>query len=318
LAGIHYQETASTTSPYTSLNACQNTGTSTTTGSSVTVNTVGTRYIYACAYDAAGNYLTATGTYTITAVPTVTAVSPDNSLTGVVGQEITITGTDFTGATAVTVGGEACTPFTVANATTITCTLPLFDQNSAGVKSILVTTPGGTNTANTLFTVVASYVSVTTDGNVNISSGLSPTVDGVFVSASNTATVTTNNLTGYKLNISTNQPDSTHASDMAHQSIPGHYLPATANLCTWTGTTLTNTATALSNNTYGFTLSAANLSAQKLCKIPDSSAPLTVKTTAAADEVGDSTTIYFGAKVNTQQLAGQYKSTVVYTVVANP
>ena len=36
---------------------------------------------------------------------------------------MTITGTNFTGATAVTFGGTAATSFTVANATTITATV---------------------------------------------------------------------------------------------------------------------------------------------------------------------------------------------------
>jgi hypothetical protein len=40
------------------------------------------------------------------------------------GQSVTITGTDFTGATAVTIGGTAATNVTVVNATTITATTP--------------------------------------------------------------------------------------------------------------------------------------------------------------------------------------------------
>jgi hypothetical protein len=150
--------------------------------------------------------------------------------------------------------------------------------------------------------------------------GVVPTLAGVFGSATNVATVATNNPTGYNLSLSTDQPNSAHASDMAHQSLPGNYLPATSNVCTWsTGSkTFTNTTTALSNNTYGFTLTSDNLTNQKLCQIPNSTSPLTVKSTTSASPSGNATTIYYGAKINLEQLAGQYKTTVVYTVLANP
>jgi hypothetical protein len=82
--------------------------------------------------------------------PTVAALSPTSGSTAG-GTSITITGTDFTGATGVTIGGAACTNVVVVNATTITCTTP---AGSAGSASVLVTTPGGTNAANTLFTYV--------------------------------------------------------------------------------------------------------------------------------------------------------------------
>jgi hypothetical protein len=150
--------------------------------------------------------------------------------------------------------------------------------------------------------------------------GLTPVFDGVFGSATNTAFVATNSPTGYSLGLSTSQPSGSHASDMVHQSLPDNYLLATSNTCTWnTGNkTFTNTTTALSNNTYGFTLTSANLSDQKLCKIPNSTSPLTVKSTAAANETGDDTVIYYGARINLEQLAGEYKTTVVYTALANP
>jgi len=86
--------------------------------------------------------------YVFTVPPEVTAVSPSSGpLSG--GRLVTITGTGFTGATAVTIGGTAATAMTVVNATTITATTP---AGSAGTASVLVTTPGGTNSANTLYT----------------------------------------------------------------------------------------------------------------------------------------------------------------------
>ena len=82
--------------------------------------------------------------------PTLTSVSPNTGSTAG-GLLVTLTGTNFTGATGVTFGGTAVTVFNVVNATTITCTTP---AGTAGAKSVLVTTPGGTNAANTLFTYV--------------------------------------------------------------------------------------------------------------------------------------------------------------------
>lgn len=79
--------------------------------------------------------------------PTVTSVSPSSgSPAG--GNTVTITGTHFTGATSVTFGGNASPNFTVVNDTTITATVP---SGTAGPVSVIVTTPGGSNAANTLY-----------------------------------------------------------------------------------------------------------------------------------------------------------------------
>lgn len=84
--------------------------------------------------------------------PTVTSVSPPIHPTNG-GTSIAITGTGFTGATGVTIGGVAATSLVVVNDTTITCTVPAV---AAGTASVLVTTAGGTNGANTLAYYVAS------------------------------------------------------------------------------------------------------------------------------------------------------------------
>lgn len=83
--------------------------------------------------------------------PTITSISPTSGSTAG-GDTITITGADLTGATGITVGGTPCTAVNVASANTATCTTP---AGSAGTASLVVTTPGGSNAANTLFTYVA-------------------------------------------------------------------------------------------------------------------------------------------------------------------
>ena len=64
------------------------------------------------------------------------------------GYSVTLTGTNFTGATGVTFGGVAATSVVVVNPTTITCTVP---AHGTGSVSVVVTTPGGSNAANSLW-----------------------------------------------------------------------------------------------------------------------------------------------------------------------
>jgi hypothetical protein len=84
--------------------------------------------------------------------PTVTSISPINGPTDG-GTSITITGTNLTGATGITVGGVACSAFSVISSTSATCTTPV---GTVGTASVLVTTPGGTNPTNALFTYAAA------------------------------------------------------------------------------------------------------------------------------------------------------------------
>ncbi len=125
--------------------------------------------------------------------PVVTAISPNTGhFRG--GETLTITGTGFTGATAIRLGTRGCTSFTVVSDTQATCvsqgidpsfldaTTPAFSAsnsatnpvanwtkpnlmaNAANTASVNVTTPGGTNTANTLFTYRYQALSYTQKG----------------------------------------------------------------------------------------------------------------------------------------------------------
>jgi hypothetical protein len=88
----------------------------------------------------------------VTNLPTVASASPSSGLsTG--GTVVTLTGTNFTDATSVTFGGVAATSFSVISPTQITATTP---PGVIGTASILVTTPLGTNEANTLYTYTNS------------------------------------------------------------------------------------------------------------------------------------------------------------------
>ena len=95
-----------------------------------------------------------TVTATPAAAPTITSFSPASALPGAV---VTVTGTNFTGATNLTVNGAAVTP-TVTSATTLTFVVPT--AAAAGLATVVVTGPGGTATNNTAFTVLPTTVKV--------------------------------------------------------------------------------------------------------------------------------------------------------------
>lgn len=93
--------------------------------------------------------LTALVSSGVAPAPTVSAISPNVADTAGGGGVVTITGTDFTGATGVTLGGVAASSVTVVSPTSITC-IP-GARAAAASLSVVVTTPGGSNAANTLF-----------------------------------------------------------------------------------------------------------------------------------------------------------------------
>jgi PKD repeat protein/N-acetylneuraminic acid mutarotase len=76
-------------------------------------------------------------------VPSVTGVSPSSGPTAG-GTTVTVTGTNFIGATAVTFGGTSASSFTVDSATQITATSP---AHAAATVDVRVTTAGGTSAA---------------------------------------------------------------------------------------------------------------------------------------------------------------------------
>ncbi|MBS1737187.1 MAG: T9SS type A sorting domain-containing protein [Bacteroidetes bacterium] len=91
--------------------------------------------------------------------PTIPSFTPDNGYTG---SSITITGTGFTGATAVTFGGTNVASFTVNDDSHITAIV------GVGITgTVSVTTPGGTTSSATSFTY-NGYVTATSDGSWDV------------------------------------------------------------------------------------------------------------------------------------------------------
>jgi len=78
-------------------------------------------------------------------VPTVTSLSPTNG-PAAGGTSVTITGSGFSGATAVNFGADPATGFTINNATQITATAPAGTGGST--VDVTVTTPAGTSSTS--------------------------------------------------------------------------------------------------------------------------------------------------------------------------
>lgn len=107
-------------------------------------------------------------------LPVVASVAPNSGPTAG-GTTIVVTGTTFTGATAVSFGATPAASFTVNSATQITATTP---ARAAGIVDVTVTTPNGTSatSANDRFTFSPPPT-------IN-----APTISGGFASVSGTFT----------------------------------------------------------------------------------------------------------------------------------
>jgi hypothetical protein len=102
--------------------------------------------------------------------PTLTSFTPAS---GPVGTSVTISGTSFTGATAVRFNGVTAS-FTVNSATSIQATVPA----GATTGPISVTTPGGTATSTSAFTVTTGAPTITSFTPASGPAGTTVTISG--------------------------------------------------------------------------------------------------------------------------------------------
>lgn len=111
--------------------------------------------------------------------PTITSFTPATGCPG--SASITITGTNFTGASAVTIGGTAVSSFTVNSATEI---VAIAGAGTTG--TIQVTTAGGVCSSAGVFTMISSpSAAVTAGGATTFCAGGSVSLDGTTAATNN-------------------------------------------------------------------------------------------------------------------------------------
>ena len=184
---------------------------------------------------AATQNVAVTGTVTTATipVPTITSFTPTS---GPVGTTVTVTGTDFTGATGATLNGLAVTNFMVMGATSVMFDVP------AGATSgtIAVTTPGGVATSTGTFTVSAPVAIPTITSltpNAQVAGGPAVTLTIAGTGFTPTSTVNFNG-------VSYTQTSSTATSLVV--TIPASAVATAGNFAV----TVTNTAGTSNINTF--------------------------------------------------------------------
>jgi hypothetical protein len=99
-----------------------------------------------------------------TATPTISGITPSSSDT--IGEVITITGTNFSSSSTVTVGGVAATPVTFTSSTSISVTIPVGVASAVAVP-VIVKNGTTASTASNITVVPGAGAFVTGDGKNN-------------------------------------------------------------------------------------------------------------------------------------------------------
>lgn len=161
---------------------------------------------------------------------------------------------------------------------------------------------------------VNSVITISTATPIAIS--LTPSfVGGVVSSASDTVTVSTNNALGYTLTL-------------ADADTNTNLVNGANNIAAHAGTQASPTT--LANNTWGYRIVSVGgfgagayaaetnngSSTSTWAGVPSSASPDTIKTTSSTAS-GDTTTVWYGVKVNTSIPNGVYTDTVTYTATTN-
>ncbi|MEI6519013.1 MAG: IPT/TIG domain-containing protein, partial [bacterium] len=224
-------------------------------------------------------FTSATVNYAVTSPlpPTITSFTPASGLIGTV---VTITGTNFIGATAVKFNGISAATYTVVSATSITATVPA----GATTGNIAVTTAINTATSTTSFIVIPPAPAITSFTPVSGPVGTIVTITGTNLSGTtavkfNGVTVTTitdntattlkaavpNGSTTGKITVTTAGGTATSAVDFIVMPTITSFTPASGvvgTVVTITGTNLTGTTSVKFNGISSLTIT--NISATSL------------------------------------------------------
>ncbi len=168
--------------------------------------------------------------------------------------------------------------------------------------------------STTINAVVAATISMTTSGTVTVN--VTPSGSGAMSSNSDTVSVSTNNSAGYALQMSNNDTTTnlvnggnTIVADAGTQASPtsgltlnrwGYRVDGVGGF----GAGPTSAETNISTSTYSW------------AGTPSSAAPNTLKTTGTT-ATNDTTTVWYGVKVDTSKPSGTYSDSVTYTATTN-
>ena len=194
--------------------------------------------------------------------PTISGFSPASGGTGT---SVTITGTNFTGATAVSFGGAVASSYTVSSSTSITAVV---GTGATGV--VMVVTPGGTATSSGTFDFLSSDASLS---NLTISSGtLTPSfTPGTLTYTDSVA----NSVTSVTVTPTANQANATikvNGTTVASGTASG---PITLSVGSNTITSVVNAQDGVTTETYTITVTRAAPSDASLSNLTISSGTLT-------------------------------------------
>jgi hypothetical protein len=132
-------------------------------------------------------------------------------------------------------------------------------------------------------------LSIATSGNVTIP--ITPTTGGVLATGTSTVTVTSTDVTGYKLYL--------RALTNTNMNNLGALLPASAN----------GSPAALATNTWGYNTNAStNFTGLTLTDV-------LIHSITGPASTGDATIVTYGMKLDLAKPAGNYVATVIYTAV---
>ena len=159
---------------------------------------------------------------------------------------------------------------------------------------------------------VRSVLAITTNAtNGELLLDIMPTPSGTLVKNDLTVSVSTNNSTGYTLNMNSKTTNTSLVHEAATGTPPAPNIPSTNNAY--------NGPAALGANTWGWNLGAA-ASTSAFKKIPPSDDSQTIKTTDAPSNtpsLDSDTLVTFGINVVDTITTGNYINTIVFTATSN-
>ena len=180
-----------------------------------------------------------------------------------------------------------------------------------GSTAIVAASTASTTVSSTVSPVIGLF---TTGGTVNVN--VLPTGAGAQTLASDTVTVSTNDSSGYTLQLAETGAISTLTS--GSNTIPassGTQASPTAMLANTWGYRVDGVGGFGAGPTSGQSSTAISGSI-KFAAVPATASPNTLKTTAGTAS-NDTTTVWYGTAANTSQASGTYTNSVTYTLTAN-